>query len=82
MEEQRIVFLGAGSAAVGVADALVHAMVINSNGLTKAEARKRFYLVDSQVMNLTTGKLIQLELTIVNLGINYHNKRWSASRKA
>jgi malate dehydrogenase (oxaloacetate-decarboxylating) len=42
--EQVIVFLGAGSAAIGVADYLRTAMV--SEGLSDAEARRRFYLVD------------------------------------
>jgi malate dehydrogenase (oxaloacetate-decarboxylating) len=44
LKEQLIVFLGAGSAAVGVADYLRTAMV--AEGLSDAEARRRFYFVD------------------------------------
>jgi hypothetical protein len=42
--EQQVVFLGAGSAAVGVADYLRGAMV--QDGLSDREARGRFWLVD------------------------------------
>jgi malate dehydrogenase (oxaloacetate-decarboxylating) len=44
LKEQTIVFLGAGSAGVGVADYLRAAMV--KQGLSDAEARGRFYMVD------------------------------------
>jgi malate dehydrogenase (oxaloacetate-decarboxylating) len=44
LREQQIVFLGAGSAAVGVADYLRAAMV--QDGLSEAAARDRFWLVD------------------------------------
>jgi malate dehydrogenase (oxaloacetate-decarboxylating) len=44
LRDQRIVFLGAGSAAVGVADYLRAALV--QDGLSEAEARSRFWLVD------------------------------------
>jgi len=44
LANQQIVFLGAGSAAVGVADYLRAAM--QDEGLSDAEARKRFWLVD------------------------------------
>src|SRR4029077_6365810 len=44
LRDQQIVFLGAGSAAVGVADYLRAALV--QDGLTEAEARARFWLVD------------------------------------
>lgn len=44
LKEQTIVFLGAGSAGVGVADYLRTAMI--KQGLTEAEARSRFYMVD------------------------------------
>ncbi len=42
--EQRIVILGAGGASVGVADTIRAAMV--KNGLSDAEARRRFWLVN------------------------------------
>ncbi len=44
LRDQVIVFLGAGSAAVGVADYLRAALV--QDGLTPSEARSRFWLVD------------------------------------
>jgi malate dehydrogenase (oxaloacetate-decarboxylating) len=44
LRDQQIVFLGAGSAAVGVADYLRAAIV--QDGLSEAEARRRFWLVD------------------------------------
>ncbi len=45
LREQRVVMLGAGSAATGVADLLVMAMV--EDGATEEEARKRIWLLDS-----------------------------------
>ena len=44
LREQQIVFLGAGSAAVGVADYLRAAVV--QDGLSEVEARSRFWMVD------------------------------------
>src|SRR5664279_4419611 len=44
LREQTIVFLGAGSAAIGVADTLRSTMV--HEGLSDAEARRRFWVVD------------------------------------
>jgi len=44
LREQTIVFLGAGSAAIGVADYLRAAIV--AEGLSEDEARRRFYVVD------------------------------------
>ena len=44
LRDQQIVFLGAGSAAIGVADYLRAALV--QDGLSEAEARGRFWLVD------------------------------------
>jgi malate dehydrogenase (oxaloacetate-decarboxylating) len=44
LRDQQIVFLGAGSAAVGVADYLRAALV--QDGLSEAEARGRFWMVD------------------------------------
>src|SRR6201995_1052766 len=44
LRDQKIVFLGAGSAAVGVADYLRAAMV--QDGLSEAEARAQFWMVD------------------------------------
>lgn len=44
LAEQRIVMLGAGSAAVGVADEIRHAMI--EDGLSPEDARRRFWMVD------------------------------------
>src|SRR5205823_5552086 len=53
LRDQQIVFLGAGSAAVGVADYLRAALM--QDGLSEAEARGRFWLVDSDGL-LHTGR--------------------------
>ena len=42
--DQKIVIVGAGSAGTGIAEQIVAAMV--ADGLSQAEARERFYLVD------------------------------------
>ncbi len=44
LRDQRVAILGAGSAGCGVAEQLVAAMV--EEGLTEAEARARFFLID------------------------------------
>ncbi|HEV2492140.1 MAG TPA: NAD-dependent malic enzyme [Terriglobia bacterium] len=44
LKDQRIVFLGAGSASIGVADYLRQVMV--AEGLTEQEARSRFWIVN------------------------------------
>src|SRR5262245_55156902 len=53
LRDQHIVFLGAGSAAVGVADYLRAALV--QDGLSESEARSRFWLVDRDGL-LHTGR--------------------------
>src|ERR1700754_2302479 len=53
LRDQQIVFLGAGSAAVGVADYLRAALV--QDGLSEAEARARFWMVDRNGL-LHTGR--------------------------
>jgi len=52
LNEQKIIFLGAGSAAVGIADMIVAGMM--EEGLSKEEARKRFWFIDSK--GLVTSK--------------------------
>ena len=52
LNEQKIIFLGAGSAAVGIADMIVAGMV--EEGLSKEEARKRFWFIDSKGLVITT----------------------------
>ncbi len=55
-KDQRAVFLGAGSAGVGVAKQLTEFFM--KEGLTEDEAKKRFWLVDSQgLVALDRGKL-------------------------
>jgi len=44
LKEQTIVFLGFGSAGIGIANLMLHAM--QEDGLSEEEARKRFYAVD------------------------------------
>ena len=44
MRDQQVVFLGAGSASIGVADYLREAMM--ADGLTREEACRRFWMVD------------------------------------
>jgi malate dehydrogenase (oxaloacetate-decarboxylating) len=53
LKDQQIVFLGAGSAAIGVADYLCNAMV--GDGLSEAEVRQRFWIVDRKGL-LRTGR--------------------------
>lgn len=45
--EQRLIFYGAGSAGVGVADQIV-SILMHLEGLTREEARQRFWFVDSK----------------------------------
>jgi malate dehydrogenase (oxaloacetate-decarboxylating)(NADP+) len=61
-KDQRAVFLGAGSAGVGVAKQLAEFFI--KEGLTEDEARQRFWLVDSQgmVANDRPGKLAEHKL--------------------
>lgn len=54
LSEQRIIFYGAGSAAVGIADMIV-AGIMEDSGMSEAEARKLFWLLDSQGLVVKNG---------------------------
>ena len=53
LADQRVLFLGAGQAAIGIADCLVHAMQID--GADEAAAREACWLVDTRGL-LTSGR--------------------------
>ena len=53
LAEQRVLFLGAGAAGIGVADLIVSAM--EKEGLTHEEARSRCWLYDSKAL-VTAGR--------------------------
>ncbi len=61
IEKQRVVLFGAGTAGTGIADQICAAMM--RAGLTEAEARQRFWLVDrpglllSNMPDLTSGQM-------------------------
>ena len=54
LADQRIIFYGAGSAAVGIADTIV-AGIMEESGMSAAEARKLFWLLDSQGLVVQNG---------------------------
>ncbi len=53
LSDQRVLFLGAGQAAIGIADCLVHAMM--QEGCSKAQARQACWMWDTRGL-LTAGR--------------------------
>ncbi len=54
LADQRIIFYGAGSAAVGIADMIV-AGIVEESGMSEEDARKLFWLLDSQGLVVHDG---------------------------
>ncbi len=54
LREQRLVFFGAGSAAIGVADAVVR-LFMEDGRLSLEEARQHVWLIDSKVRASSTS---------------------------
>jgi malate dehydrogenase (oxaloacetate-decarboxylating) len=63
LRNQRVVIFGAGTAGIGIADQMCHAMV--REGLSKEDAARRFWCVDQQGLLTTamTGQLGDHQLT-------------------
>jgi len=62
LKEQQIVMLGAGSAGIGVADGLCAEM--NEQGLSEAEARSRFWVIDKDGLLLSGRKDLTVEQSV------------------
>ena len=74
VKDQRAVFMGAGSAGVGVAKQIVEYFI--KEGLTEDEARRCFWLVDTKVCILPTS--ILLPLAHIDAGVDHKRQRGQA----
>lgn len=59
LADQRIIFYGAGSAAIGIAD-MICAGMVEATGITLEQARERFWLIDSAGL-VTTDRMDTLQ---------------------
>lgn len=64
LRDQKIIFVGSGSAGCGIAELIINAMVIE--GLTDAQARERIYMVDRHgLLTEGTSNLLDFQQRLV-----------------